>query len=886
MKRLALALLLIAAPAPAATLWVAPGPQAGSGICTQANPCSLAYANRTAVAGDVVRLLPGTYNSLRDTIGSWRSGSSYAAPIRFVGATALTDASVDSFIVRGINLNDKAFVQVEGVRAPDLDMDADTQRCRLTYLHLTNGLQITDSDFCFVGYSRVDSVIAGRTVALQQAVSILRGDTLRALRVTAGLMSATNDIVFYMNGVRAARVDSCQMTGTQGSGLDARGRYAFDVDSSTFSDNRLTLEWAAANNGEQFLTQWRSGSIDNVIVRDTVFGGINSDPAFGRQLQLGATTGTEGDPNRNTFRECYYVVNGDAIRHSGNTSGMVVDSCVFYCTTLQVAGRMTNVRMHHNTIFQTGDTDLTFFDHLSNSGLDFRYNLVVGTDAEIGEGVAILGGGMTGATVDNNLYWNKDASPDADSTFIIRFGGQTCDPPTQPNFWCNLGFDCNSRSQDPLFSSTTLATLDLRPQSGSVAVATLLWPNGYVGALRSSAQSSPGTDVIRPGPIANLRTLEVHPTTVVLGWTEVGDDSLVGVAATDSIKYVYGAGFAANDATWLPAPVGRVLTTQLQGAGTPRQHFTTTLPAATNDTTLTFAMRTYDDAGNRSAISDTAVAAIPDCVRPGPITNLTVTAATYQRLQIQWSSVGDDSLENGDTPPVYEVVISETPINTNPDVSEWLAGTLDERRVYQGSVGASGVPGAVDSATVPPINGLLRQGTPYYVAVRPLAQFDGPSDPRCWSTVQYGLADTASGVTTAQAAGASARPAPISDLTAVARGRGAVELEWSAVGDDSLIGTATSYEVRYATSSITTNAHHDAAASFATSLVPAPPGTKQTVVVTGLATNTQYWFSVKTIDDEGNKSAIPSNLPVTATTGRRSGFFWWWPFRSQDGGAL
>jgi len=84
-----------------------------------------------------------------------------------------------------------------------------------------------------------------------------------------------------------------------------------------------------------------------------------------------------------------------------------------------------------------------------------------------------------------------------------------------------------------------------------------------------------------------------------------------------------------------------------------------------------------------------------------------------------------------------------------------------------------------------------------------------------------------------------------------------------AVGDDSLTGTATSYDIRYSTSPITT-ATWSTAAQVTGEPTPLAPGTLQTYTVHGLGRQRQYYFAIQVADDAGNLSALSS--PVSATT--------------------
>ncbi len=106
-------------------------------------------------------------------------------------------------------------------------------------------------------------------------------------------------------------------------------------------------------------------------------------------------------------------------------------------------------------------------------------------------------------------------------------------------------------------------------------------------------------------------------------------------------------------------------------------------------------------------------------------------------------------------------------------------------------------------------------------------------------------------------------PAAITTLAAGSATSNSVVLTWTAPGDDGIVGTAASYDLRRSTSAIT-------AVNFSTATVvtgapaPAVAGTVQSATVTGLAASTSYYFAIKTADAKPNVSAI-SNV-VTLTT--------------------
>jgi chitodextrinase len=124
------------------------------------------------------------------------------------------------------------------------------------------------------------------------------------------------------------------------------------------------------------------------------------------------------------------------------------------------------------------------------------------------------------------------------------------------------------------------------------------------------------------------------------------------------------------------------------------------------------------------------------------------------------------------------------------------------------------------------------------------------------------------------------RPA-VSTLTITGQTDSTVTLQWVAVGDDSLTGTATSFDLRYATSAITT-ANYASAIQVTGEPTPGAPGTVETFTIHNLARQATYWFALKTVDDAGNVSAIsnvpsvttPDTMPPAAITNLTLGLYW------------
>lgn len=106
-------------------------------------------------------------------------------------------------------------------------------------------------------------------------------------------------------------------------------------------------------------------------------------------------------------------------------------------------------------------------------------------------------------------------------------------------------------------------------------------------------------------------------------------------------------------------------------------------------------------------------------------------------------------------------------------------------------------------------------------------------------------------------------PSPVSDMSIVAAGPATATLAWTAPGDDSTVGYASIYDIRYSTSPITEESF--ALASEAHSEPrPLAQGTDQEFIVSGLSPGHTYYFALKSLDEAQNVSAL-SNIPMTVT---------------------
>lgn len=107
-------------------------------------------------------------------------------------------------------------------------------------------------------------------------------------------------------------------------------------------------------------------------------------------------------------------------------------------------------------------------------------------------------------------------------------------------------------------------------------------------------------------------------------------------------------------------------------------------------------------------------------------------------------------------------------------------------------------------------------------------------------------------------------PAAVTDLAAKGPTSSSITLTWTAPGDDGNTGTATSYDIRYSTSTIT-DANWDSATQCTGEPAPQLAGSSETFSVTGLGANTTYYFALKTSDEVPNESPL-SNVANNTTT--------------------
>jgi len=225
---------------------------------------------------------------------------------------------------------------------------------------------------------------------------------------------------------------------------------------------------------------------------------------------------------------------------------------------------------------------------------------------------------------------------------------------------------------------------------------------------------------------------------------------------------------------------------------------------------------------------------------------------TPTSAQLEWTAPGDDGMTG--TASQYDLRYSTSAITSANfgSATRWL------------TTPAPGVSGSLQNTT---ITGLL-PNTTYWFAMK--AADEVPN----WSVMSNVVQFTTPTVD-------PTRPAMVTTLAVNSSTETTASLGWTAVGDDSLTGTATSYDIRYSTSPITT-ANWASATQAPGEPAPTAAGTTQSFSLTGLTRQTTYYVAMTVADEGGNVSALsnvasfttPDQTRPAAINDLAVGFIW------------
>lgn len=164
-------------------------------------------------------------------------------------------------------------------------------------------------------------------------------------------------------------------------------------------------------------------------------------------------------------------------------------------------------------------------------------------------------------------------------------------------------------------------------------------------------------DETAPDVVTDLIVSYVTSNSAVLSWIAPGDDRDIGTATSYDIRY---SSSRLSTLNWYAATqINNEPQPQIAGANQ-----TVTVNGLDANATYHFAMKTYDEVENVSAISNIVngtTLELVDTVTPDVITNLKVSRVTSNSAVLIWTETGDD--EDIGTASSYDIRYSEKPIN-------------------------------------------------------------------------------------------------------------------------------------------------------------------------------------------------------------------------------
>jgi len=203
-----------------------------------------------------------------------------------------------------------------------------------------------------------------------------------------------------------------------------------------------------------------------------------------------------------------------------------------------------------------------------------------------------------------------------------------------------------------------------------------------------------------------------------------------------------------------------------------------------------------------------------------------------------WTAPGDDGTTG--TANRYDLRYRTVAISGTDTLSWWNAATPVSNMPTPRPAGST------DSVRVRGLTPL----TTYYFIIR--AADEVPN----WSGF--------SNVATKTTSGDATPPAAITTLVVTGTTGTSISIRWNAPGDDGSTGTATSYDVRYSTSAITSS-NFGSATQATGEPVPAVAGTQQTMTIAGLSGSRTYYIAMKATDNSGNVSGLSNVVSGTTT---------------------
>jgi hypothetical protein len=605
----------------------------GTGSGTPGNPTSMANANSIVRAGDVVRVLPGTYPTAPDPAVSGTA----SARITYVGNLAVPNAVV---ITPTMNLRRK-YITVKGMSfAASAFFDrisASPGQCAqfdsLAYANVYHTLGIDQAKDCMAYMVNVTSGLGRFTMSTPAAPpsdwTTPERDTVRRCTFQLGQDVTDGYHVVQIRGATNCVIDSNRVFIQMYPNLvnEVNPFIAFFMRYCELKDNH----WQVLNTGfKDQMFRWRDSTQFNRCYRDSVimqgqgscrfmpssagtFVGTTTQNYFDGLYVKSSTNPSDfalfyqNGMRRDTLRHCIVIDSlGKAFTNGQVEQGTsLVDHCTFVGnSSWGVSEMLCGVNQWGPQ--WSSDGKIVFTNNLI-------YQLRSGA-AGSEEAMGWLFSTSNDQLVSNgNLYFLPGKSSSRAIAYTVQGGSTQLVAPGPGTSWAtNYGRDVNSYWGSPRFVDSTFTNFDPRPGPGSFAAGRAL-DGTDIGALAAS-----GPDAVAPGSVTNLNATEIYDNKCWLTWSSPGDDGLTGLAAGYDLRYstspINDANFASASAV-SPQPVPLV-------AGSAQSYLALNLSAGT---TYYFAIKTRDEAGNWSGLSNvrTVQTTATDAKSPAAVRDLT-----------------------------------------------------------------------------------------------------------------------------------------------------------------------------------------------------------------------------------------------------------------------
>ncbi|HTK31820.1 MAG TPA: DUF1565 domain-containing protein [Candidatus Saccharimonadaceae bacterium] len=591
---------------------------------TQAAPWrTIAKANATLNAGDVVFISPGTY---ADAVNPQHNGASITQRISYVGSLS-NPASV---VVNGIWI-EHAYVSVKGVTSGGFTLYYTSESAKAVYDSIAwcvatgGGLGSAGSKNCVVANNRISGTVSllmnnwqpGPPGVINTAFDTIRANVIDVGTITQGIKG------FSVRGfVQYCLVDSNRISQffVSANGGDLAGRYIYNSYFNTFRDNSWHFEADADQASPYVAFALRDSSHDNLFERDSMLCGVQSGFAIGGRLVNAGNAAWTGQCVNNHWKGCYFLTSSYTFNQD-LLNNCLIENCVFASRGsygLYILGDIQNTIIRNCTIASWSGAAMKLEGDPRGGGNQFYSNVFYSDSvAACYSGRAVLFHGYpTGFTQNNNLFFARAATSGVTAANqSLYWQSSFCSAPGPGTSWASAtGNDVNSKYGDPKFANTSFANFDPHIRTGSVAIG--LGAGGVDAGAYPFGSGQP--DVTPPAAITTLASVMVSDQVVTLTWAAPGDDGLVGVAAaydlrwstqpiTDDVSWAAATSVATEPVPAVPATVQSYVMTGLTPA-----------------TQYYFAIKTRDEANNWSLLSNVLAraTAATDVVPPKSVGDL------------------------------------------------------------------------------------------------------------------------------------------------------------------------------------------------------------------------------------------------------------------------